>query len=79
MNIHINEFHNVAICDNALFHQPLANVVFMVRNTMMEDIKRYYVQYEWFKKPYKNLPKEDKTHEKSKSKQVVFWTKGCCM
>jgi hypothetical protein len=26
----------------------------MVRNTMMEDIKKYYVQDEWFKKPYEN-------------------------
>jgi len=49
MNIHINELHNVAIRDNALFCQPLANVVFMVRNTMIEDIKKCYVQDEWFK------------------------------
>jgi hypothetical protein len=25
------------------------------KNIMMEDIKKYYVQNEWFKKPYENL------------------------
>jgi hypothetical protein len=50
----MNELHSVAIHNNALFRQPLANLIFMVRNTMMEDIKKYYVQDEWFKKPYEN-------------------------
>lgn len=68
MNIHINEFHSVAICNNALFHQPLANVIFMVRNSMMEDIRKYYVQDKWFEVPYKNLQKRAKPMKKSKSK-----------
>jgi hypothetical protein len=48
MSIHMNEFHKVAICNNALFRQPLANVVFIIKNIMMKDIKKYYVHDEWF-------------------------------
>jgi hypothetical protein len=28
----------------ALFHLPLTNAISMIRNTMIEDIKKYYVQ-----------------------------------
>jgi hypothetical protein len=42
---------------DALFHHRLANVISMVRNTMMQDIKKYYIQNQWFKEPYENLEK----------------------
>jgi len=29
----------------------VVNVMFMMRNTMMEDIKKYYFQDKWFKEP----------------------------
>jgi hypothetical protein len=28
----------------ALFHLPLTNAISMIRNTIIEDIKKYYVQ-----------------------------------
>jgi hypothetical protein len=40
----------------------------MVRNSMMEDIRKYYVQDKWFEVPYKNLQKRAKPMKKSKSK-----------
>jgi hypothetical protein len=42
---------------DALSCHPLANVISMVRNTMMQDIKKYYIQDQWFREPYEKLEK----------------------
>jgi hypothetical protein len=49
---------------NVLSHWPLDNAISMVRNTMIKDIKKKYVQYEWFKEHYESLQKNGITHEK---------------
>jgi len=42
---------------DALSRRALANVISMVRNTMMQNIKKYYIQDQWFKELYENLEK----------------------
>jgi hypothetical protein len=32
------------VVDDAFSHHLLANAISMVRNTMMQDIKKYYIQ-----------------------------------
>jgi hypothetical protein len=44
-------------------HCPLANAIYMVRNTMMREINKYYTQDQWFKEAYENFEKEHKTLE----------------
>jgi hypothetical protein len=48
---------------DALSLRPLANAIYMVRNTMMQKINKYYTQDQRFKEPYENLEKEHKTFE----------------
>jgi hypothetical protein len=45
----------------------VVNIMFMMRNTMMEDIKKYYFQDRWFKKPYPNLQKDIEFMKRLKS------------
>jgi hypothetical protein len=45
----------------------VVNVMFMMRNTMMEDIKKYYFQDRWFKEPYTNLQKDIKFMKRLKN------------
>jgi hypothetical protein len=48
---------------NALSCLSLANAISMVRNTMIEDIEKYYVQDDWFKEHYESVKKNGRTHE----------------
>ncbi len=81
MNIHMNKFHNVVICDNALFHQPLANVVFMVRNTMMEDIKNIMSNMSGLKSFTKTYQKRTKPMKNPKLYNLYFgqWGVVCSL
>jgi hypothetical protein len=57
----------------ALFHLPLTNAISMIKNTMIEDVKKYYVQdSNSLKNPYENLHENGKNHKKTQKYGLYF-------